>query len=442
MRVTDSGLIVPESRYSRALPPPGSADHGDLITPNANEPPVGSVGPQAVAGPVAYQAGAEPLMMMPWDGWPTDWNTPIGAAGSWRGRGMTGVVFACIDLNARVTADMPITAWTGGVPTQPQPSWIPNPQPEIYASWQDFWQQLWWSFQGAGEAIIFCTSRFADGFPRTFTVLSPWLVLIDLDDRTGMRRYYAPSGEEITDDVLHIRYLTDQLEPRGIGPLEAAGEHILAARTLTRYASDLARNGGIPWAVLTHKFKLTSDQVKDLRTQWIEGARNRMGAPAILDQDLQIEQLQVTPKDMALRELQEHAESKTAVLLGVPPFLVGLPAGGDSLTYASTVSLFDYHWRSLLRPKGREIAAALAGWATPRGTELRINPSSYTQESLAVVGQFLEAMQRMGAMTIPEIREFVGLPAQPVVGVLPAPTTNPGTQLPVPDPAEGGNGQL
>lgn len=436
MRVTESGLIVPDSRrHSRALPPPGSADHGSEITPNANEP-VGTVGPQAVAGPVAWQAGAEPPMMMPWDGWPTDWSTPIRAAG---GQSMTAsdIVFACIDLNARVTADMPVSVRTGGLPGEERP-WITNPQPEVYSSWHDFWQQLWWDFQAAGESIVYCTSRFADNWPRSFVALEPWLVLVDLDETTGMRRFYAPSGEEITDDVLHIRYLTNQNTARGIGPLEAAGENVRAARALNRYGSDLAQGGGIPWAVLTHKFRLTRQQVTDLRTQWLEASRSRMGAPAILDSDMQLIPNQVTPKDMALRELAEHAESRIAVLLGVPPFLVGLPAGGDSLTYSSSVSLFDYHWRSMLRPKAREITAALSGWALPRGTELHIDPTAYTQESLAVVGQWLEAMWRMGAMTVAEIRMFVGMPPEPVVGALPAPSSG-GSQMPVP---EGDHGQL
>jgi HK97 family phage portal protein len=415
VRTTDSGLIVPDFRSDRALPPPGSADHGALIEPNANEP-VGTVGPQAMQGEVM---SAPPPMVMPWDGWPAGWDTPLWGEAAGRSLTSADIVFACIDLNARVTADMPVSVRTAGLPAEPR-AWLVNPQPEIYASWQDFWQQLWWDFQSAGESIIYATSRFADGFPRTFLALEPWMCLVELDSRSGLRRFYSPSGEDITDDVLHIRYLTQQNVARGIGPLEAAGEKVRAARALSRYGADLAQNGGIPWAVLTHKFRLTPKQITDLRTQWIDGARSRMGAPAILDSDMGLQQLQVTPRDMALRELQQFAESRIAVLLGVPPFLVGLPAGGDSLTYSSSVSLFDYHWRAMLRPKAREITAALSGWALPRGTELRIDPSSYTQESMAVVGQFLEAMQRMGAMTVQEIREFVGLPPLPAVGVLPA----------------------
>jgi phage portal protein BeeE len=107
---------------------------------------------------------------------------------------------------------------------------------------------------------------------------------------------------------------------------------------------------------------------------------------------------------MALRELQEHSESRIAVLLGVPPYLVGLPAGGDSLTYASTVSIFQYHWNSFLEPSGSFITKALSNWALPLHTELNIDPTAYIRESMAVRGQFYQSMHSIGAMTIEEIR--------------------------------------
>ena len=34
----------------------------------------------------------------------------------------------------------------------------------------------------------------------------------------------------------------------------------------------------------------------------------------------------MNPRDMALIELSQHNESRIAILLGVPPFLVGLPS--------------------------------------------------------------------------------------------------------------------
>ena len=82
---------------------------------------------------------------------------------------------------------------------------------------------------------------------------------------------------------------------------------------------------------------------------------------------------------MALLELSQFTDGKIAVLLGVPPFLVGLPAGGDSMTYSNVTSLFDYHWRSGLRPNATSVMAGLSEWLLPRGTTVEVNQDAYVQ---------------------------------------------------------------
>jgi len=67
------------------------------------------------------------------------------------------------------------------------------------------------------------------------------------------------------------------------------------------------------------------------------------------------------------------------VLLGVPPTLVGLPSGGDPMTYKNITALFDYHWRGGLRPKAQAVMGALSGWLLPRGTAVEVNRDAYVQ---------------------------------------------------------------
>ena len=74
------------------------------------------------------------------------------------------------------------------------------------------------------------------------------------------------------------------------------------------------------------------------------------------------------------------------MLLGVPPFLVGLPSGGDSMTYSNVTALFDYHWRAGLRPKAQTVMAALSGWLLPRGTGVELNRDAYVQPEPARQG--------------------------------------------------------
>jgi hypothetical protein len=82
---------------------------------------------------------------------------------------------------------------------------------------------------------------------------------------------------------------------------------------------------------------------------------------------------------MALLELAQFTESRIAVKLGVPPYLVGLPSGGDPMTYSNVTQLFDFHHRAGLNTKVSAVMSALSGWALPRGQRVELNRDEYTR---------------------------------------------------------------
>ena len=93
--------------------------------------------------------------------------------------------------------------------------------------------------------------------------------------------------------------------------------------------------------------------------------RPNPGYPAVLSGGLKWTPTQLNPKDMALLELAQFTDSQIAVLLGVPPALVGLPTAGESLTYNTVLMALDQHWRTGLRPMahnghGRPVRVAAA----------------------------------------------------------------------------------
>ena len=412
----------------RALGPPDPLDVSPRVDvePNSN-PAVGSVGPNVPAAGdpsaqetapggfgaqhVIYPGSTPPPEAMAWAGWPSEWAVPWDGGAGLGGIVSSDIVWACVDKNATAVASMPATATDGaGIPLAQQPSWIVNPQPEIYTHWDEFARQIWWSYQLTGEVFIGATSRFLDsGYPRTFAMLAPWLVSVDNVD--GVRKI-SIGGEDATDDVLHIRYASWPGDARGHGPLEAARERLLAVKVLMRYGADLAANGGIPWAVLKHKFKLGEGQAQAMKAQWIAAARSRMGAPAVLDQDTELEQLQTTPKDMALSEMQQFAEARIAVLLGVPPFLVGLPSGADSLTYANVSTIYDSHWRQTLRPHSKYLMGALSAWSLPGRTSVVLDADEYIRPAPLDRANSYKILVELGAMTPDEVRVAERMPAR------------------------------
>ena len=408
---------------ARALRPP------EPVTPNDNTPAEaapGTVGPPDVhpgdpnglelidEGPGTPRRG--PPRAMPWSGWPGEWATP-----SWQHlEGLVDTAWMCLDLNSSIIATMPPYA-TQDAGLVASPTWLENPDPDHYTSWNEFAKQLWWDYQ-MGEAFVLCTARYANGYPARFHVVEPWLVTVDMV--AGLRTYSIGS-RNVDDDLLHIRYKSTTGQCRGVGPLDAGQSRMVAAGLLQRYASTVVSGGGVPNYAIKHPQELSEKQAAALQAQWWESRMSSLGMPAVLSGGVEIEVLQFSPADMALLDISRYTDSRIAVLLGVPPFLAGLPSGGDSMTYSNTVSLFDYHWRGGLKPKVEPVVNALSQWALPRGTEVEVNRDEYVRPGPLERAQTWQILVGLGVLTPEDVAQLERF----------AITSDPATVTPPPTPA-------
>ena len=397
---------------NRSLPPRN-------VPPNDNpqpEPPV-SVGPNASEGfgntHVMYPLTDPPYEAQAWSGWPVGWgvpsnlNGPLGTFGA-----LCDIVFACIDLNSSVLSSMPPYAVKDGQPVD-NPSWVVNPEPLVYNCWQDFAREVWWSYYGVGEVYVYATQRFADQQVARMMVVNPAHVSPEII--SGRREYRVMGSPVDPGDILHIKYVSWPGQPHGIGPLEAAGARILACAAMQQYASQLASNGGIPWAVLKYPKRVSRAQMRQMQTDWYNARRSAMGLPAVLADGVDLDVISTSPKDMALSELSRFNESRLAVLLSTPPFLVGLPMG-DTMTYSNVNSVFSFHWRAYLRPRASAVMAAISNWALPRGTGIELNRDEYVRAEPLERAQQQEIYLRNGVLSVEEVRtmERFGGPAPDV----------------------------
>lgn len=378
---------------------------------NGNEP--GDVPPATVGDDVA--TGGDPcgveitgefgpahstrIVPSAWAGWPDHWCTPLWGQG--RLGELVDTAWAALDLNASVLSSMPVYGVSGRRRVR-LPSWSENPDPDRYTSWEEFAKELFWDY-GTGEVFVLQTAPYADGYPARFHVVAPWLVNADMVD--GLRRY-SIGGLDVTDDLLHIRYKSSTDDARGHGPLEAGQARVVAAGVLARYGMEFARGGGVPYYVITSPDQLTEQETNRLLDQWWESRVRRTGQPAVLSGAITLTPLQTNPRDMALVDLEQFHESRIAVLCGVPPFLLGLPSGGDSMTYSNVTALFDYHWRAGLRPKAQAVMSALSQWLLPRGTRIELNRDAYVQPGPLERAQVWDIMQRIGVLTADQIAEI------------------------------------
>ena len=399
--------------FTRAIRPP------DDVTPNPNDPasvPPATVGPPSATpgDPHGVVVDATPvppsfpprILPSPWSGWPAEWWPPL-----WNGhvKRLTDVAWTCVDLNASVLASMP--PYLVNAAPSLDADWMRNPEPLAYTSWEEFAKALFWDYH-LGEAFVIATARYSTGWPARFHVVPPWLMEVDIAG-DGTRRYRIGSVE-VTEDVLHIRYSSTVSDAHGHGPLEAGAGRLVASELLARYATGIAGSGGVPPSVLEYppEIELTAEQAELAKAQWVARRASSLGEPAVLTGGVTWKATSLNPTEMALLELSQFNDSRIAVMLGVPPHLVGLPSGGDPMTYANVNAIFDYHWRAGLRPKAQAVMSALSGWLLPRQTRVEVNRDAYVQPEPLARAQTAEILARIvdpvtgaPALTVDEIRQ-------------------------------------
>jgi HK97 family phage portal protein len=419
-------LVVVDRRHSaprpleRAFPrDPGLAEpsNGD---PNTVGPDHYGAEPPVVDGDALAAAYPSPsLVPSPWAGlpstWQPSWNNGAGTLGGALGHRVS-TVFSCVALNANSLGSMPLALTERGRPIDlDEYDWTENPEPTIYSDWSEFMVQSVVSLLTRGDLFIGPTAWDpATLLPERFMVLDPDQVTVEFDrDESsptfGRRRYYVAGREVFRGDVAHVRYLTLAGWPNGLSPLQGAAGNLRSAGALETYGADLADGGGIPWGVLTSDQRLTRRQVQLAHEEWAIQQQQRRGGPAVFGSGLKLDTLTLSPRDMALLDLRVFDEQRIAAAFGVPPYLIGLeqPSG---LTYANATSLFDFHWRAMLRPLGRKITAALSAWALPRGRRLHVNAGDYVQPPLAERASSYKTMHEAGALLTDEWRALEGLP--------------------------------
>ena len=158
---------------------------------------------------------------------------------------------------------------------------------------------------------------------------------------------------------------------------------------------------------------LDDAEAQDLITQYLAGLAQTPTAPPVFDSGTKlVDHPFIPPREMAMHELSQFNESRIAVLLGVPPFLVGLPSGGDSMTYSNVSSLFDFHDRSYLRTAAIHVMGALSYWALPRGQAAELNRDEYSRPSFDARAGAWEKFVTMGAATAGAGRPLRTLPGR------------------------------
>lgn len=309
----------------------------------------------------------------------------------------------CLQMNASAICTMPLRHYGGR-----EPAWVANPDPNWFPNGiGDAVFSIVWSMYTWGDAFVYVTARYADGFPSAWTVLNPAPITVEL--RSG-RRYYKSSNSDLdADNMVQI-----SRDPRGglrgtsaIASLSPYTNGLLAAADLGR----VMMSTGVPSAVLKSNRKLTEEQAQSAQAKWITATANRRGAPAVLDPQWDFETLSFSPSDLMLLDVQQFSAQVIAAAFGLPAAFINMPIEGG-LNYTTPVLGLEQWWRTELRPAAFRISRALSANMLARGSYVEFDAREFLAPGFAEHAETWVAMFEKGLVSQEEARAAVlGLPS-------------------------------
>lgn len=302
----------------------------------------------------------------------------------------------CLQMNANAISTMPLRHYG-----QREPAWVANPDPVWYPNGiGDAIFAIVWSLYGWGDAFVYITSRYADGYPSGWTVLDPGPMTVEA--RAGQRVYRSGNVPLIGADMVQI-----SRDPRGglrgtsaIKSYSAYANGLLAAADLGRV---MMSSGGTPNAVIKSARKVDAEQAAAIQQQWMTAASARRGAPAVLGPDLDFSPLAFSPADLMLLGVQTFDAQVLASAFGVPASMVNMPIEGG-LNYQTPILLLEQWWRSELRPTAFRISHALSSNMLPRGAYVRFDAAEFLAPTFADLVTAWSTLVEKGVATIEEAR--------------------------------------
>jgi HK97 family phage portal protein len=339
--------------------------------------------------------------------WSSLWSESAGATSTyappWSPRLTERVwtVNRCLQLTSQEIAAMPLRHFGSR-----EPAWISNPDPVWFPNGiADAVFAATWSMYAYGDAFLYVTSRYVDGFPSAWTVLDA--ATMSVKSERGRRQYRSGNVELDPDDVVQI-----SRDPRG---------GLRGTSALSSYSSvvwgqiggaELGRTlvgigGSVPNAVLKPKFPILPEEARALQDSWVAARqRSAAGTPAVVPPDVDFEQLAFSPNDLSLLELQQYDVRAIASAFSVPAFLLNMPLAGG-LTYQSPEMLFEVWWRVELRPAAGRIQHALSNRMLPRGSWVEFDARAVLAPTFdRQVAAWLE-LKKEGVVTVDEVRAAV-----------------------------------
>ena len=276
-----------------------------------------------------------------------------------------------------------------------QPRVINQPDPRIPGA--TFWSWIISDLFFHDTAYAWVMERYADtGKIRAMERVAPERVSITTNANGTEIDSYQIDGTPV--DPMNLVVFPNTQE----GLLSRAGRTIKAAAALEKAAMNFA-NEPIPAMVLkSNGTSLPADRVAKLLSAWRTARANK--STAFLNADVTMETIGYDPKNLQLNEARNYVSLELARACGLPAYFTD--SQQSSFTYANALDkrrdLVDFAFRNYMSIIEQRLSFQDF---TPAGNKVSFDLDDFLRGNPYERAQVYEILNRIGAMSVQEIRE-------------------------------------
>lgn len=242
-------------------------------------------------------------------------------------------------------------------------------------------------------------SMYADGRIQEWTRVAPGRVTYKTNAQQTEIIGYTVDGYDVPSMGVGSLVVFNGLDE---GFLSRAGRTIRAAIALEN-ASEAFAKEPVPMMVLkSNGTNLTSERIGKLLEAWRVARTTR--STAFLNADVELQAMGIDPNKLQLNEARQYVALELCRAIGLPAFFAS--AETTSMTYSNATaerrSLIDFGGRNLLLAIEQRLSMPdFVG----QGNEIRYSLDEYLRGNPLERAQVYEILNRIGAMSVQEIRE-------------------------------------
>lgn len=312
-----------------------------------------------------------------------------------------------LDLISGLASQMPLDAWRGIDPL-PRPRLLE--QPDLDLDLATYVQVMVEDYIVHGNGASLITARAADHTPAAVKWFPAPQWFVQVDERTGRRRYYLNGNEVDAGNVTHVQNGADPLNPaRGVGVVERY------VRSLDRVGLQEERErtdltgGQVPSvAVITPPGgDDTEDDLDAAATDWEAKFSGPGRRPAILPHGSQVVPLAWSPNDAEAQAARRASLTDVANMLNLDGYWLGAPA--SSHTYRTPGPLFLVLLRTTINRILTPFEQRFGAMWLPRGQRVVFDRSEVLGDDMKTTVETLTKATGRPIMTVNEARGRIRL---------------------------------